>query len=61
MRTRATPPNRWASATLSENDPWAEAPFIKSHELYNYDMETVYGSPSGQWAFLEVVEQAPLD
>jgi len=48
-------------ATLSENDLWAEAAFIENDELHNYDMEMVYGSPSGQWAFLEVVEQALLD
>lgn len=48
-------------ATLSENDLWAEAPFIENDELYTYDMEMIYGSPSGHWALLEVVEQALLN
>jgi len=59
MRTRPTLSSRWAS--LSESGLRAEAPFVRNDEVYSNDMEMVYGSPCGQWAFLEVAEQALLD
>ena len=46
---------------------WARTPagasstFVKNEQIYPYDMEMTYGSPSGQMAFLDVVEKALTD
>lgn len=47
-------------AELAQNPLWNELPFVANDQYFPYDMEMVYGSPSGQTAFLEVVEKALL-
>ena len=37
---------------------WRTLPFVENNRIHTYDMEMVYGSPSGQTAFLEVVRAA---
>ncbi len=37
---------------------WRSLPFVRNDRIHTYDMEMVYGSPSGQTAFLEVVRKA---
>ncbi|GMA36003.1 hypothetical protein [Demequina litorisediminis] len=46
--------------TLSANALWKDLGFVKDGEIYGYNYEMAYGSPSGQMAFLEVVEKALL-
>lgn len=51
------------AATLTElakNSVWASLPFVADDAYHRFDMEMFYGSPSGHWAFLEVVEEALL-
>lgn len=43
---------------LKKNKLWNELPFVKDKKIYAYDLEMIYGSPSGQYAFLETVEKA---
>ena len=43
---------------LSKNKLFADLPFMVNDKLVTYDMEMTYGSPSGQMAFLDVVEEA---
>lgn len=47
--------------TLGKNKLWNDLPFVKDDRYIAYDMEMTYGSPSGQMAFLDVVEQAFRD
>jgi len=47
-------------AELGKNALWASLPFVTDNAIHRYDMEMVYGSPSGQMAFLDEVEQALL-
>lgn len=47
-------------AELAKNSVWASLPFIAEDAYHRFDMEMFYGSPSGHWAFLEVVEEALL-
>jgi len=47
-------------AELGKNALWASLPFVTANAIHRYDMEMVYGSPSGQMAFLDEVEQALL-
>lgn len=44
--------------SLTGNSLWQALPAVQAGELYGYDYEMLYGSPSGQLAFLDVVEQA---
>jgi iron complex transport system substrate-binding protein len=46
--------------TLQQNALWNDLPFVESGEVYGYNYEMSYGSPSGQDAFLTVVEEALL-
>jgi iron complex transport system substrate-binding protein len=43
---------------LMKNPLWAALPFVEQDQVVTYDMEMTYGSPSGQMAFLDVVEEA---
>ncbi|KAA1424923.1 ABC transporter substrate-binding protein [Mumia zhuanghuii] len=43
---------------LMANPLWAGLPFVENDQIFTYDMEMTYGSPSGQMAFLDVVEEA---
>ncbi len=45
---------------LSQNGLWQNLGFVQSGEYYAYNYEMLYGSPSGQDAFLTVVEKALL-
>ncbi len=45
-------------AELNKNPLWAQLDFVKQGHVVPYEMEIVYGSPSGQLAFLEVVAEA---
>ncbi|MCS4277050.1 iron complex transport system substrate-binding protein [Mycetocola sp. BIGb0189] len=45
---------------LKSNAIWNRLPFVTNNTVYGYDYEMAYGSPSGQTAFLEVVEKALL-
>jgi len=42
----------------SKNALWRELTFVKEDGIVGYPMEMTFGSPSGQMAFLDVVEQA---
>ncbi|MFC9560675.1 ABC transporter substrate-binding protein [Agromyces sp. NPDC056965] len=42
------------------NSAWAALPFIANDQYFGYDLEMIYGSPSGQYALLETIEQALL-
>ncbi len=46
--------------TLAANSIWQGLPAVQAGALHPYDYEMIYGSPSGQMAFLDVVEQALL-
>jgi len=46
---------------LAKNPLWAGLAFVKNDRFVPYDMEMTYGSPSGQMAFLDVVEEALTD
>jgi iron complex transport system substrate-binding protein len=47
--------------TLGRNKVWTALPFVKDNRIQTYEMEMTYGSPSGQLAFLDVVEKAFAD
>ncbi|MEV7962458.1 ABC transporter substrate-binding protein [Oerskovia paurometabola] len=47
-------------AELAGNGLWTSLPFVANQNVAVHDLEMVYGSPSGQYAFLEVVEKALL-
>ncbi|WP_426310586.1 ABC transporter substrate-binding protein [Cellulosimicrobium sp. E-16] len=47
-------------AEIEGNALWSALPAVSSGNVVRYDMEMNYGSPSGQYAFLEVVEKALL-
>jgi iron complex transport system substrate-binding protein len=42
-------------AEAAKNPLWTELEFVKQGHMIPFEMEMVYGSPSGQLAFLEVV------
>ncbi|MGB3336278.1 MAG: ABC transporter substrate-binding protein [Devosia sp.] len=42
----------------AKNPLWAQLDFVREQHIIPFDMEMVYGSPSGQLAFLEVVAKA---
>lgn len=45
---------------LAGNTIWQQLPFAAADAVHTFDLEMIYGSPSGQYAFLEVVEKALL-
>lgn len=45
---------------LADNALWKQLGFVKNGEIHGYNYEMIYGSPSGQRAFLEVVAKALL-
>ena len=42
----------------AKNPLWNELDFVANDHIVTYEMEMTYGSPSGQLAFLDVVEKA---
>lgn len=62
--TTAIPENATAPAgelaPLAANKLWAGLGFVQTQQIFTYDLEMTYGSPSGQYAFLETVEKALL-
>lgn len=46
--------------TLAANSIWQGLPAVQAGAMHPYDYEMIYGSPSGQLAFLAVVEKALL-
>lgn len=49
-----------AFAPLADNKLWTSLPFVANKEIHTYDLEMIYGSPSGQYALLEKIEKALL-
>lgn len=49
-----------AFEALAGNAVWQQLPFVTEGQIFTSDLEMVYGSPSGQYAFLEEVEKALL-
>jgi len=49
-----------AEPSLAANSIWQGLPAVQTGEIHPYDYEMIYGSPSGQLAFLDVVEKALL-
>lgn len=47
-----------AMVEAAKNPLWAQLDFVKAGHIVPFEMEMVYGSPSGQLAFLEVVAEA---
>ena len=45
---------------LAGNAVWQQLPFVTEGQVFTSDLEMIYGSPSGQYAFLEEVEKALL-
>lgn len=45
---------------LTSNALWNQLGFVRDGEIHGYNYEMVYGSPSGQSAFLEIVAKALL-
>lgn len=45
---------------LAQNSLWNQLGFVQNGQIHGYNYEMVYGSPSGQSAFLEVVAKALL-
>ena len=45
-------------AEAAKNPLWVQLDFVKAGHIVPFEMEMVYGSPSGQLAFLEVVAEA---
>lgn len=45
---------------LEQNQLWRELGFVQNEKIYGYDTDMLFGSPSGQDAFLTVVEEALL-
>ena len=50
--------HRESMAEAAKNPLWAQLDFVKAGHIVPFEMEMVYGSPSGQLAFLEVVAEA---
>lgn len=48
------------SDKLNASSVWKGLDFVKNDQITNINMEMVYGSPSGQMAFLDEVEKALL-
>lgn len=46
--------------SLQSNALWTDLSFVQNGQIYGYNYEMLYGSPSGQDAFLTVVEEALL-
>ncbi len=46
---------------LAKNRIWSDLAFVKDDGIVEYPLEMTFGSPSGQMAFLDVVEQAFAD
>lgn len=46
--------------TLAASSLWQSLPAVQSGAIHPYDYEMIYGSPSGQLAYLSVVEKALL-
>ncbi|MFK4762094.1 ABC transporter substrate-binding protein [Microbacterium sp. ZW T5_45] len=46
--------------SLQQNPLWQNLSFVKDKQYFPYNYEMIYGSPSGQDAFLTVVEKALL-
>ncbi|MFJ4170998.1 ABC transporter substrate-binding protein [Paenarthrobacter sp. NPDC089714] len=49
-----------AFAPLANNKLWTSLPFVANKQIFTYDLEMIYGSPSGQYALLEKIEKALL-
>ncbi|MEP7764279.1 ABC transporter substrate-binding protein [Sanguibacter sp. 25GB23B1] len=49
-----------AFADLAGNALWEQLPVVVEGQIFTSDLEMIYGSPSGQYAFLEEVEKALL-
>lgn len=49
-----------AFAPLANNKLWTSLPFVANKQIHTYDLEMIYGSPSGQYALLEKFEKALL-
>ena len=49
-----------AFEALAGNAVWQQLPFVTQGQIFTSDLEMIYGSPSGQYAFLEEVEKALL-
>ncbi|MFK0006566.1 ABC transporter substrate-binding protein [Paenarthrobacter sp. NPDC090520] len=49
-----------AFAPLANNKLWTSLPFVANKQIFTYDLEMIYGSPSGQFALLEKIEKALL-
>lgn len=49
-----------AFTPLEGNKLWTALPFVANKQIHTFDLEMIYGSPSGQYAFLETVEKALL-
>jgi iron complex transport system substrate-binding protein len=47
-------------AALQQNPLWTDLSFVQDQQIHGYEIETTFGSPSGQDAFLTLVEQALL-
>ena len=45
---------------LNANPIWTNLPIVRNKTIYNYELEMVYGSPSGQMAFLEFLADSLL-
>ena len=45
---------------LKANPLWTALPAVANEQVFPYDLEMVYGSPSGQDALLEIVRKALL-
>lgn len=49
-----------AFEALAGNAVWQQLPAVAGDQVFTSDLEMIYGSPSGQYAFLEEVEKALL-
>ncbi|MEI2277332.1 ABC transporter substrate-binding protein [Paenarthrobacter ilicis] len=49
-----------AFAPLANNKLWTSLPAVANKQIHTYDLEMIYGSPSGQYALLEKFEKALL-
>lgn len=47
-------------APFADNALWQQLPVVTDEQIFAFDMEMTYGSPSGQFALLEVIEEALL-
>lgn len=45
---------------FADNALWQQLPFVTNKQIFAFDLEMTYGSPSGQYALLEVIEKALL-